>query len=147
MQTIRPDSLATTADASCYKMLAEIYTQLGQKDKASLYINKAYDLMNRYATDNYQSDLSQMEVLYETEKKEARIAQLASEQRLWRWLLCLAVALLAAAVALMVYLHLAHRRQKALLAAKVALETEAKERHILVASCTTRWGACCRCSD
>lgn len=72
-----------------------------------------------------------MEVLYETEKKEARIAQLASEQRLWRWLLCLAVALLAAAVALMVYLHLAHRRQKALLAAKVALETEAKERHIL----------------
>jgi len=28
-------------------------------------------------------------------------------------------------------LHLAHRRQKALLAAKVALETEAKERHIL----------------
>lgn len=131
LQTIRPDSLATTADASCYKMLAEIYTQLGQKDKASLYINKAYDLMNRYATDNYQSDLSQMEVLYETEKKEARIAQLASEQRLWRWLLCLAVALLAAAVALMVYLHLAHRRQKALLAAKVALETEAKERHIL----------------
>lgn len=106
LQTIRPDSLATTADASCYKMLAEIYTQLGQKDKASLYINEAYDLMNRYATDNYQSDLSQMEVLYETEKKEARIAQLASEQRLWRWLLCLAVALLAAAVALMVYLRL-----------------------------------------
>lgn len=131
LQTIRPDSLATTADASCYKMLAEIYTQLGQKDKASLYINKVYEVMTRYATDHYQSGLSQMEVLYETEKKEARIAQLASEQRLWRWLLCLAVALLAAAVALMVYLHLAHRRQKALLAAKVALETEAKERHIL----------------
>lgn len=66
--TIRPDSLATSADASCYRLLAEIYTQLGQKDKACLYINKVYEVMTRYATDHYQSGLSQMEVLYETEK-------------------------------------------------------------------------------
>ena len=147
LKSVRPDSAATIADKSGYMLLAEIYAELGDKTRAReymnkaydlmnryarKYMNKAYDLMNRYATDHYQSGLSQMEVLYETEKKEARIAQLASEQRLWRWLLCLAVALLAAAaVALMVYLHLAHRRQKALLAAKVALETEAKERHIL----------------
>ena len=131
LKSVRPDSAATIADKSGYMLLAEIYAELGDKTRAREYMNKAYDLMNRYATDHYQSGLSQMEVLYETEKKEARIAQLASEQRLWRWLLCLAVALLAAAVALMVYLHLAHRRQKALLAAKVALETEAKERHIL----------------
>lgn len=131
LKSVRPDSAATIADKSYYMLLAGIYAELGDKTRAREYMNKAYDLMNRYATDHYQSSLSQMEVLYETEKKEARIAQLASEQRLWRWLLCLAVALLAAAVALMVYLHLAHRRQKALLAAKVALETEAKERHIL----------------
>ena len=131
LKSVRPDSAATIADKSGYMLLADIYAELGDKTRAHEYMNKAYDLMNRYATDHYQSGLSQMEVLYETEKKEARIAQLASEQRLWRWLLCLAVALLAAAVALMVYLHLAHRRQKALLAAKVALETEAKERHIL----------------
>ena len=131
LKSVRPDSAATIADKSGYMLLAEIYAELGDKTRAREYMKKAYDLMNRYATDHYQSGLSQMEVLYETEKKEARIAQLASEQRLWRWLLCLAVALLAAAVALMVYLHLAHRRQKALLATKVALETEAKERHIL----------------
>ena len=131
LKSVRHDSAATIADKDGYMLLAEIYAELGDKTKAREYMNKAHDLMNRYATDHYQSGLSQMEVLYETVKKEARIAQLASEQRLWRWLLCLAVALLAAAVALMVYLHLAHRRQKALLAAKVALETEAKERHIL----------------
>ena len=131
LQTIRPDSLATTADASCYKMLAEIYTQLGQKDKASLYINKAYEVMTRYATDHYQSGLSQMEVLYETEKKEAQITALDKEQRLFRWLLVAAVVAIVLLAVLMVYRHMAHKRQKALLAARVALETETKERRIL----------------
>lgn len=131
LQTIRPDSLATTADASCYKMLAEIYTQLGQKDKASLYINKVYEVMTRYATDHYQSGFSQMEVLYETEKKEAQIAALDKERGLYLWLLAAAIGLIVLLAVLFIYRHLAHRRQKALLAAKVALETEAKERHIL----------------
>ena len=131
LQTIRPDSLATTADASCYKMLAEIYTQLGQKDKASLYINKVYEVMTRYATDHYQSGLSQMEVLYETEKKEAQIAALDKEQRLFRWLLVAAVVAIVLLAVLVVYRHMAHKRQKALLAARVALEAETKERRIL----------------
>ncbi len=131
LQTIRPDSLATTADASCYKMLAEIYTQLGQKDKASLYIDKVYEVMTRYATDHYQSGLSQMEVLYETEKKEAQIAALDKERGLYLWLLAAAIGLIVLLSVLFIYRHLAHRRQKALLAAKVALETETKERRIL----------------
>lgn len=94
-------------------------------------MNKAHDLMNRYATDHYQSDLSQMEVLYETEKKEARIAALDKERGLYLWLLAAAIGLIVLLAVLFIYRHLAHRRQKALLAAKVALETEAKERHIL----------------
>jgi two-component sensor histidine kinase len=131
LQTIRPDSLATTADASCYKMLAEIYTQLGQKDKASLYINKVYEVMTRYATDHYQSGLSQMEVLYETEKKEAQIHSLAKEQRLYFWLLVAAGGIVLMLIVLFIYRHVAHKRQKALLAARVALDTETKERRIL----------------
>ena len=131
LKSIHPDSTATVADKGGYMMLAEIYTELGQKEKAREYMNKVYDMMSRYATDHYQSGLSQMEVLYETEKKEAQIAQLAKERRQQQWLLGLAVALLVLSIALMVYFQLAHRRQKALLAAKVALETEAKERHIL----------------
>ena len=131
LKSVHPDSTATIADKGGYMLLAEIYTELGDKARAREYMNKAFDLMNRYATDHYQSGLSQMEVLYETEKKEALLAQLIKEQRQHRWLLGLTVALLAVAIALMVYFHLAHRRQKALLAAKVALETEAQERHIL----------------
>jgi len=131
LRTIRPDSLATSADASCYRMLAEIFVQLGQKDKACLYINKVYDMMSHYATDHYQSGLSQMEVLYETEKKEAQIMSLAKEQQLYGWLLAGAGGLLLLLIALLVFRHQAHQRQKALLAAKVALDTETKERRIL----------------
>lgn len=129
--SIHPDSLATSADAGCYQLLAEIYAELGQKDKARAYIQKMCDVMNRYATDHYQSGLSQMEVIYETEKKEARIAALGKERALFLWLLATAIGLIVLLVALLVYRHLAHCRQKALLAARVALETEAKERHIL----------------
>ena len=91
LRSIHPDSLATAADAGCYQLLAEIYTELGQKDKAREYIRKMHDVMTRYATDHYQSGLSQMEVLYETEKKEARIATLNRERSLYRWLLGVAI--------------------------------------------------------
>jgi len=131
LRSIHPDSLATAADAGCYQLLAEIYTELGQKEKAREYIQKMHDVMTRYATDRYQSGLSQMEVLYETRQKEDRIAALDKERGLYVWLLAAAIGLIALLVVIFVYRHLAHRRQKALLAAKVALETETKERRIL----------------
>lgn len=131
LQTIRPDSLATGADANCYQLLAEIYTELGQKEKAREYIQKMHDVMTRYATDHYQSGLSQMEVLYETRQKEAQIAALDKERGLYLWLLAAAIGFKALLAVLFIYRHLAHRRQKALLAAKVAMETETKERRIL----------------
>jgi len=131
LKSVHPDSTATNADKGGYMLLAEIYTELGQKEKAREYMNKAYDMMNRYATDHYQSGLSQMEVLYETRQKEAQIAALDKERGLYLWLLAAAVGLIALLIVLAVYRHLAHRRQKALLAARVALETETKERRIL----------------
>ena len=131
LQTIHPDSLATSADASCYKLLAEIYTELGQKAKAREYIQKMHDVMSRYSTDHYQSGLSQMKVLYETEKKEAQIAALDKERGLYRWLLVAAISAIAALVAGGILMVLVQRRKKALLAAKVALDTETKERRIL----------------
>ena len=131
LQTIHPDSLATSADASCYKLLAEIYTELGQKAKAREYIQKMHDVMSRYSTDHYQSGLSQMKVLYETEKKEVQIAALDKERGLYRWLLVAAIIAIAALVAGGILMVLVQRRKKALLAAKVALDTETKERRIL----------------
>ena len=131
LRAVHPDSLATLSDVDGYRLLAEIYTELGQKTKAREYLQKMYDVMTRYATDHYQSGLSQMEVLYETEKKEARIAALDRERTLYRWLLAAAAIAIVALVAGAVLLVVVQRRKKALLAARVALETETKERRIL----------------
>ncbi len=131
LKSIHPDSAVTYADKGGLMLLAEIYSELGQKAKAREYANKVYDLMNQYATDHYQSGLSQMEVLYETAQKEAQIAALDRERSLYRWLLIAAIVAIAALVAGTVLIIIIQRRKKALLAAKVALETETKERRIL----------------
>ena len=131
LKTIHPDSLATSADASCYCLLAQIYAELGQSDKSREYVQKMYDVMARYATDHYQSGLSQMAVLYETEKKEAQIAALDRERSLYRWLLVAAVVAIMALIVGTILIVVVQRRKKALLAARVALETETKERSIL----------------
>lgn len=122
---------ATISDVGCYEMLANIYMHLGQNDKAFEYVQKMRSMMEHFATHDYQSGLSQMEVLYETKEKEAQINALNKEHELFRWLLGVAIGLLIALALLFVYRLQAHRRQKELLAAKVALDTETKERHIL----------------
>ena len=131
LRSIHPDSLATAADAGCYQLLAEIYTELGQKDKAREYIRKMHDVITRYATDHYQSGLSQMEVLYETEKKEARIATLNRERSLYRWLLGGAIVATGALAVSVLLIIVMNRRKKKLIAAKAALEAETRERRIL----------------
>ena len=96
LKSVHLDSTATVADKGGYMLLAEIYTELGDKEKAREYMTKTYDMMSRYATDHYQSGLSQMEVLYETEKKEAAIRQLTREKQwlVWGGVLALLVLLL-----------------------------------------------------
>ncbi len=125
------DEEATYSDVGCYEMLANIYMHLGQNDKAFEYIQKMRAMMERFATHDYQSGLSQMEVLYKTKEKEAQINALNKERALFRWLLAVAIGLLIALALLFVYRLQTHRRQKELLTAKVALDTETKERHIL----------------
>ena len=129
--SVHPDSTATYTDKDGYMLLAQIYTELGQKDKALTYINKVYNIMNQYATDHYQSGLSQMEVLYETEKKEAQITTLNKERSLYFLLFLVAAIAFAALMVGTLLLIAVQRRKKALLAAKVAIEAEAKERRIL----------------
>ena len=129
--SVHPDSTATYTDKDGYMLLAQIYTELGQKDKALAYINKVYNMMNQYATDHYQSGMSQMEVLYESETKEAQITTLNKERSLYFLLFLVAAIAFAALMVGTLLLIAVQRRKKALLAAKVAIEAEAKERRIL----------------
>ena len=84
--------------------------------------------MERFATSHYQSGLSQMEVIYETEKKEAEIEQLQREKRwfIWGGSLTALVLLLTAVVFFLLWRSLKLRRRTALIEAK--LEGELTER-------------------
>lgn len=79
------DNEATYSDVSCYELLAQIHMELGDKEKAVLYMNKVREMMERFATEHYQSGLSQMEVLYETKQKQEAIEQLTREKQWYFW--------------------------------------------------------------
>ena len=119
---------ATLSDVGCYEMIANIYLQLGNKEKASEYINKVRRTMEHFSTHNYQSSLSQMEVLYETGKKEAEIRQLTRERQwfLWGGILTILVLLLTAIVFFLLWQSVRQKRKTALIQAR--LDGEVAER-------------------
>ena len=86
--------------------------------------------MNRYATEHYQSALSQMEVIYETEKKQAAIAQLTKEKQYYLYGGVL-VAILLVLLVLLFFLYwrsIQLRKRQALLQAKLEGETTERVR-------------------
>ena len=127
----KDDKDLTYSDIGDYELLVQIYLHLGDNEAAFRCVTKMRYLLEQFSTRNYQSSLSQMEVIYETEKKEAQIATMANERKLYRWLLFGSVALLFALIGLFFLMIIVHRRQKALLATRVALEAETNERNIL----------------
>lgn len=94
LQSVHEDSLASFTDVSCYVLLAHICTELGKKDEARDYVSKIYNKMEQFATDHYQSALSEMEVIYETEKKGLTISHLEQQRRRLMVITALSVALL-----------------------------------------------------
>ena len=122
------DSDATYTDTGCYELLANIYMHLGQHEKAALYMKKIRRMMERFATEGYQSGLSQMEVIYETEKKEAEIRQLRREKQwyLWGGLLTALVLLLAASVFFLLWRSIRLSRRATVIQAR--LDGEITER-------------------
>ena len=122
------DDEVTYGDVGCFEMLANIYMHLGNRQEASKYLSKVRTTLERFATHNYQSGLSQMEVLYRTKEKEAEIQQLTREKKwyLWGGILTAIVLLLTACLFLMLWLGLRLRRKTALIQAR--LDGEVAER-------------------
>ncbi|MDD4776719.1 MAG: sensor histidine kinase [Fermentimonas sp.] len=78
---------------------------MGNAEKAVEYLDKLRDQLDIYSNSEFQSALSELEVKYETEKKELRIEVLEKEKRLI-WLLTVAiVALLLFALAFFIVRH------------------------------------------
>lgn len=122
------DEEATYSDVGSYEMLSTIYMHLGDQSKALLYIKKVRAMMERFATKNYQSSLSQMEVLYQTKEKESQIERLKKEKRwfLWGGILTALVLLLTAGVFFLLWRGIRLKRRTALIQAR--LDGEIAER-------------------
>jgi signal transduction histidine kinase len=114
-------------------VLANIH--LDNKEKAVVFFNKFYDSMLKYNDKNLHDSLMEMEVKYETEKKELRIAALEKEKTLYIWLSVAGGALLLSLLLLFILRHrLAKQRvkqleqEKQIIAVQSVLEGETEER-------------------
>lgn len=86
---------------------------LGNPEKTEMYLYKLRDQLELYSNNEYQNALSELEVKYETEKKELKIIALENEKRLNRMLVTATVALLLFALGFFIVRHrLSRSRQK-----------------------------------
>ena len=122
------DDEATLSDVDSYEMLANIYMQLGNKEEASRYITKVRSMMERFSTQNYQSSISQIEVLYNTEKKQKLIEQLNREKQwhLWFGILLSSLLVILALAFFLLWRSVRLQRRTALF--KARFEGEVAER-------------------
>ena len=74
------DSSKLQINTVLYQIIAECNIELKNSAKALKYFHKTMDTKNTFANENFQSSISEMEVRYETEKKEMQIAALNNEK-------------------------------------------------------------------
>lgn len=118
---------------------------LGNKEKADRYLKEYLEAQILFSDKSLHDSLADMEVKYETEKKEMRIATLEEEQKLYTGLGITLVITLLMGIGLLFYRHrlAIHKRkiaeqqvkqleqEKELIATRSALDAEKAEREIL----------------
>ena len=141
LQAIDADPHETYNDMGNYAQLAEIYAQLGQKDLAAEYIRKLNNGMKRFATEHYQSGLSQMEVRYQTLQKEAEIEQLVKEKRWFVWGTILTGMVVVLLIAMLFFYYRWNRLRRQQRETLVQMEAESNERERIGRDLHDRMGA------
>ena len=128
-----------------YGILAKAYAHLGNPAKAAEYFDKHNELQSSWATKHYQSAIREMEVKYETEKKEHEIERqqnIINRTNLQRGMLAITtvVLLLGLAMALLLWRWTVQKRrlaeqqvkqleqEKQLIATQSVLDGEIQER-------------------
>lgn len=140
-QSVEADPNDTYDDISDYENLARICIQLGRKEEANLYMNKVYELMTEYSNLQYQSALSQMEVIYETEQKQQQIEDLQRERTWMRWLTGLSVVALVLLAGSLIFLMFWLREKRRHAEALAKIEGETTERVRIARDLHDRMGA------
>jgi signal transduction histidine kinase len=101
---------------------------LCDKDNAEVFFAKYKDLFTRHIVQNDREIIADMEVKYETEKKEMRIASLEKERQLYVWL-GVAGALFVFALIIVLWQTIRNaRKERLLIATRSVLDGEMRER-------------------
>lgn len=126
--SVEADGGDTYSDVGLYVWMAQIYVELGDSQKAKDYIVKVHNMMAEFATLHYQSGLSQMEVLYETEKKQLQIEQLEAQRRGILIFSIMAAVILLSLILIFFFLWRSMRLQRRNAVVQAKLEGELAER-------------------
>lgn len=118
----------SNGDLGSFYYLTQIYAEMGEPALVKECAGKVYDGLLQLATGQYQSSLSQMEVVYETEKKQAAIEQLKAEKRWFTIGSVLAGCILLLLIMLFFLLWRSVRQSKQNAVVKAKLEGELSER-------------------
>ncbi len=105
---------------------ANIY--LDNKDKAARFLTKLNFLSREINDRNIESAIVDMEVKYETEKKEMRIASLEKERLFYVWITIAGVMLLASFGVALWFKMRSSRKERQLIASNAVQEGEMSER-------------------
>lgn len=99
LQALETDSDNANLKVNVYANMAKSYAHLGKADLAHEYIDLSNEVLADYSNQSYQQSLSEMEVSYETEKKELKIAALEKQRELSNWLVVAGATILLVALA------------------------------------------------
>lgn len=133
-EALAMDSTDYNITKTVYANLAVANAYLGYPELTDKYMDNYSTVSERYANESYQKSLSGMEVKYETEKKELKIAALEKQRELHSWLGVAGAALLLIALAFaFVRYRLAVSKRK--LAEGTALRLE-QEKQLVAAQAT-----------
>jgi len=122
------DSLNTDANRAVTLNLALAYTHLDMPAEASYFMHRNETFNREHSAQDAQRLISDLEVKYETDMKDAEIVALKSSQRKTQLLLLLLGAVLLLACFLYIMKRRISRKEMMLAAANTAIETESTVR-------------------
>lgn len=131
LQAMNLDTDAVDEAKETFKLLSNIYIHLGDADLAHLYAEKADSVQTAWSNYAYQASLTEQETRFETEKKDLEITALSKQKMLMVIIVIVCAVVLVMLCVAIVLMRRSHKKQKALLAHKVALETETRERQTI----------------
>jgi signal transduction histidine kinase len=128
LEALATDDSEPAKTLAIYGILAKTYTHLGNAAKSNEYFDKHNALQASWSSRHYQSAIREMEVKYETEKKETRIAALESERRLWYGLAIAGGAIVLLSLVALFFVWRWTKKRQQLLATQAVLDGETAER-------------------